>query len=73
MKKGFTLAEVLITLGIIGVVASMTIPTLITNNQQRSLDTAANIFNRKLGSSGWSYTRAWHVNICRKRGHKASF
>lgn len=30
-KSGFTLAEVLITLGIIGVVAAMTIPTLITN------------------------------------------
>ena len=29
MKYGFTLAEVLITLGIIGVVAAMTIPTLI--------------------------------------------
>jgi len=33
MKKGFTLAEVLITLGIIGVVAAMTIPTLIANTQ----------------------------------------
>ena len=31
MKKAFTLAEVLITLGIIGVVAAMTIPTLIAN------------------------------------------
>jgi len=30
MKKGFTLAEVLITLGIIGVVAAMTIPNLMT-------------------------------------------
>ena len=30
-KSGFTLAEVLITLGIIGVVAAMTIPTLIQN------------------------------------------
>lgn len=30
-KTGFTLAEVLITLGIIGVVAAMTIPTLIQN------------------------------------------
>ena len=30
-KLGFTLAEVLITLGIIGVVAAMTIPTLIAN------------------------------------------
>lgn len=29
IKKGFTLAEVLITLGIIGVVAAMTMPTLI--------------------------------------------
>lgn len=30
-KRGFTLAEVLITLGIIGIVASMTIPTLLSN------------------------------------------
>ena len=32
-RFGFTLAEVLITLGIIGVVAAMTIPTLIANTQ----------------------------------------
>lgn len=31
MQKGFTLAEVLITLGIIGVVAAMTLPSLIAN------------------------------------------
>lgn len=31
MKKSFTLAEVLITLGIIGVVAAMTLPSLIGN------------------------------------------
>ena len=30
-KLAFTLAEVLITLGIIGIVAAMTIPTLIAN------------------------------------------
>lgn len=30
VSKGFTLSEVLITLGIIGVVAAMTIPTLMT-------------------------------------------
>ncbi len=36
MKNGFTLAEVLITLGIIGIVASMTIPTLMTNYQKKS-------------------------------------
>lgn len=35
MKNGFTLAEVLITLGIIGVVAAITIPGLITENQKR--------------------------------------
>ena len=33
-KNGFTLAEVLITLGIIGVVAALTMPTLIANIQQ---------------------------------------
>lgn len=32
--RGFTLAEVLITLGIIGVVAAMTLPTLISNYQK---------------------------------------
>lgn len=35
-KLGFTLAEVLITLGIIGVVAAMTIPTLITKYEKRT-------------------------------------
>ncbi len=30
-EKGFTLAEVLVTLAVIGVVASLTIPTLINN------------------------------------------
>lgn len=33
--KGFTLAEVLITLGIIGVVAALTIPTLISSYQKK--------------------------------------
>ena len=33
MKKAFTLAEVLITLGIIGVVVAMTLPTLIQKQQ----------------------------------------
>ena len=34
-RKGFTLAEVLITIGIIGVVAALTIPTLIKNYQEK--------------------------------------
>ena len=41
MKKGFTLAEVLITLGIIGVVAALTIPMLIADSRKES--TAANV------------------------------
>lgn len=35
ISKAFTLAEVLITLGIIGVVASLTIPTLVKNYQKQ--------------------------------------
>lgn len=38
-KKGFTLAEVLITLGVIGVVAALTMPTLITNYQKKQVET----------------------------------
>lgn len=35
MKKGFTLAEVLITIGIIGVVATLTIPSLVTSYRKK--------------------------------------
>ena len=35
LKKGFTLAEVLITLGIIGIVAALTLPTVITNYKKK--------------------------------------
>lgn len=37
MRKAFTLAEVLITLGIIGIVSAMTIPTLITKSKRMVL------------------------------------
>ena len=39
MKKAFTLAEVLITLGIIGVVAAMTLPSLVASYNSKVLDT----------------------------------
>ncbi len=39
-KKAFTLAEVLITLGIIGVVAAMTLPSLIQKKEQKDLEVA---------------------------------
>ncbi len=50
--KGFTLAEVLITLGIIGIVAAMTIPTLQANYQKQEyitkLKKAYTTFNQAL-------------------------
>lgn len=36
-KAGFTLAEVLITLGIIGAVAALTMPVLVGNYQKNKL------------------------------------
>ena len=39
MKKAFTLAEVLITLGIIGIVAAMTLPTLIQDYKKKVVET----------------------------------
>ena len=39
-KAAFTLAEVLITLGIIGVVAALTLPTVINNIKHKQLETA---------------------------------
>lgn len=40
MKKGFTLAEVLITLAIIGVVATMVLPGVLTNTAEQQAKTA---------------------------------
>ena len=40
LSKGFTLAEILITLTVIGVVAALTIPTLLQNTNQAELKTA---------------------------------
>ena len=39
-SSAFTLAEVLITLGIIGVVAAMTLPSLVNRTRQKELETA---------------------------------
>ena len=47
-ENGFTLAEVLITLGIIGVVAAMTIPTLVNDYQTKTWNTTAEVFEKKL-------------------------
>jgi prepilin-type N-terminal cleavage/methylation domain-containing protein len=47
-KKGFTLAEVLITLTIIGVVATITIPQLMSNVNQKALDESASLTLAKI-------------------------
>ena len=62
MKKlhAFTLAEVLITLGIIGVVAAMTLPTLIQNHQKqvyatqlkKSINVLGNMLNQMKADEG---------------------
>ncbi|CDE43630.1 pilin polypeptide [Clostridium sp. CAG:768] len=43
-SKAFTLAEVLITLGIIGVVAALTIPTLIQNHKKHVIEVKLKTF-----------------------------
>ena len=47
-KAAFTLAEVLITLAIIGVVAALTIPPLIKNHNEKAWSTAQDVFTKRL-------------------------
>lgn len=53
--RAFTLAEVLITLGIVGVVASMIIPTLISNYQAK---VTVNALKKGLSAMSQAYARA---------------
>lgn len=55
IDKGFTLAEVLITLAIIGVVAALTVPTVIRNYQERQTVTALKKFYTEISQA---YSRA---------------
>ena len=63
-KNGFTLAEVLITLAIIGVVATMTLPALMTNTQEqqaktglkKGINTLTEAIQMHEAVSGLSYT-----------------
>lgn len=50
-KYAFTLAEVLITLGIIGVVAAITIPSLVTNYQKHVVETKLAKFNSTMNQA----------------------
>ena len=51
-KNGFTLAEVLITLAIIGVVATLTLPSLMTNTQEQQAMTAYKKILNSLNEAG---------------------
>ena len=46
--NAFTLAEVLVTLGIIGVVSAMTVPSLLQNHQRQSYSVAAHKFYNEM-------------------------
>lgn len=46
--RAFTLAEVLITLTVIGIVAALTIPAVVRNYQDRTWSKASQVFERKL-------------------------
>ena len=47
-KAAFTLAEVLITLAVIGVVAVLTIPGLVKNHNEKAWSTAQDVFTKRL-------------------------
>lgn len=69
--SAFTLAEVLITLGIIGIVAAMTVPSLIKNYQkqqtvvelQKVLSTISNAYTMSVSQNGpgdsWDLPSTW--------------
>lgn len=67
--SGFTLAEVLITLGIIGIVAALTIPALIGNYQKKEtvnkLKKTYSIFNQAIQKSELEYaeTEYWDFTL----------
>ena len=81
-KNGFTLAEVLITLVIIGVVAAMTIPTMINNTKKqeyvsalkKNYSTLATVTNKILNDEGvpradvggWATSSAAEFDIYKK-------
>ena len=69
MQKGFTLAELLITLGVIGVVAALTIPTVVNYFQAKELEArfkkADNIIQQALQKTvtEYGYTSITDFNI----------
>ena len=50
-KKAFTLAEILITLAVIGIVAALTLPGLIQNHNEKAWSTAKDLWEKKLSET----------------------
>ena len=72
-KAAFTLAEVLITLGIIGVVAALTLPTLIQNHQKQTYVTGlkkayANLQNAFAKMAYDENVTEWRQTSCASMG-----
>ena len=63
-KIAFTLAEVLITLGIIGVVAAMTMPTLIANHRKTVLKTQFQKTYSELQQVNQNFIKDYDMNLC---------
>ena len=67
-KNGFTLSEVLITLGVIGVVSAMTIPTVINKYQEKVTVTKVKKFYSMISQAFMlsvkdnGYANEWNVN-----------
>lgn len=65
MKKGFTLAEVLVTISIIGVIAALTLPALMTDVQKNTIgpslakgvNTLANANQTMIASGGFAASK----------------
>ena len=61
--KAFTLAEVLITLGIIGVVAAMTLPSVINRTQSRELETQFKKVYTELNQVAQMFKKDYEISI----------
>ena len=55
MKSGFTLAEVLISLAVIGIISAITLPTTLSNYQAKTVGVKLTKFASQLESSAISY------------------
>ena len=58
LKTGFTLAEVLVTIGIIGIVAAITLPSLIHKWRNKVLETE---FNKAISLASQVITKAKQI------------